>query len=63
VAGLAAIGTVSFAAHGIEPHPPRYASAAATTLWIDLALVEAMAALTVLLPRPAARSSTASGSA
>jgi EmrB/QacA subfamily drug resistance transporter len=52
VTGLAAIGTVFFADLGAEPHASQYASAAATTLWIDLALVAAMAALTTLLPRP-----------
>jgi MFS family permease len=52
VAGLAVIGTVFFAELGPDPHPAQYAAAAATTLWIDLALVGAMAALTTLLPRP-----------
>jgi MFS family permease len=51
VAGLAVIGTVFFAALGTDPHATRYAHAAATTLWIDLALVFAMAILTTLLPR------------
>jgi EmrB/QacA subfamily drug resistance transporter len=54
-AGLAVIGTVFFAALGAAPHPSGYAGAAALTLWIDLALVTAMAALTALLPRPARR--------
>lgn len=54
-AGLAVIGTVFFAVLGAEPSASAYADAAATTLWIDLALVAAMAALTALLPRPAAR--------
>jgi MFS family permease len=57
-AGLAVIGTVFFSALGAEPHARGYAGAAATTLWVDLALVAAMAALTALLPRPAARRST-----
>jgi EmrB/QacA subfamily drug resistance transporter len=54
-AGLAVIGTIFFAALGADPHAPQYAGAAATTLWIDLALVAAMAGLTVLVPRPAPR--------
>jgi EmrB/QacA subfamily drug resistance transporter len=49
--GLAVIGTVFFTVLGADPHASRYADAAATTLWIDLALVAAMAALTALLPR------------
>jgi MFS family permease len=52
VTGLAVIGTVFFAVLGPDPHASRYASAAAMTLWIDLGLVAAMAALTTLLPRP-----------
>lgn len=54
-AGLAVIGTVFFAALGSDPHASQYAGAAATTLWIDLALVAAMTALTVLIPRQAPR--------
>jgi EmrB/QacA subfamily drug resistance transporter len=48
-AGLAVIGTVFFAALGVEPPASQYAAAAATTLWIDLALVVAMAALTAVI--------------
>jgi MFS family permease len=52
-AGIAAIGTVFFAALG--PHPagrPGYAHAAANAIWIDLALALAIAALsTALAPR------------
>jgi EmrB/QacA subfamily drug resistance transporter len=51
VTGLAVIGTVFFAALGAQPHAAQYAGAAATTLWADLALVAAMAALTTFLPR------------
>jgi EmrB/QacA subfamily drug resistance transporter len=62
-AGLAVIGTGFFAVLGADPPAAQFATAAAVTLWVDLALVAVMAALTLLLPRPAARSSTAVGTA
>ncbi|TWF81503.1 hypothetical protein FHX44_117448 [Pseudonocardia hierapolitana] len=62
-AGLAVIGTVLFAVVGADPDASQFTSAAAVTLWVDLALVAAMATLTTLLSRPTARSSTASSTA
>ncbi|SIR61417.1 MFS transporter [Williamsia sterculiae] len=51
-AGLATIGTAFFTLLG--PHPDRddYADATQAVVWVDLALVAVMAALTVVLARP-----------
>lgn len=50
-AGLAAIATIYFTRLGTHPNPASYATGAETALWIGLALIAVMAALSTRLNR------------